>query len=131
MYATSSGCIGCRECINKCPTGAIRRTDDAYYLTCINCGECARSCPAKAIRKNRRGGYYVDKSRCTGCGICAATCPIDIIRMEKGTPRGICMKCGLCAKVCPAGARVDVGDASREIEKLFSPVPVSEPIPVE
>jgi len=126
MYATSSGCIGCRECINKCPMGAIKRTEDAYYLTCLTCGECAKACPSKAIKRNRRGGYYVDKSRCTGCGLCEAVCPIGIIRMEKGTPMGICLMCGICASVCPANARVNVGDSLPSLAELVAPTEVSE-----
>jgi energy-converting hydrogenase B subunit K len=108
VYLTSSDCIGCGKCLRKCPTGAIRKTEDGYYLTCINCGECARICPSNAIKRNKRGGYYVDKSKCTRCGLCAATCPTNSITMEEGYPRGICLQCGLCAKVCPVGARIKV-----------------------
>jgi iron only hydrogenase large subunit-like protein len=44
-------CRGCTNCINKCPTEAIRvRNGKAYIITdrCIDCGECIRGCPSHA-----------------------------------------------------------------------------------
>jgi len=94
--------------MRRCPVGAIRRTDDGYYLTCILCGKCADICPSKAIKKNRLDGYYVDRSRCTGCGLCETVCPTNSITIVNNHPRGICLNCGLCSRVCPVGARVEV-----------------------
>lgn len=44
-------CMGCTNCIKRCPTGAIRvRQGKAYIISerCIDCGECIRICPHHA-----------------------------------------------------------------------------------
>ena len=46
-----SKCMGCTNCIKRCPTGAIRvRRGKAYIISerCIDCGECIRICPHHA-----------------------------------------------------------------------------------
>ena len=44
-------CMGCTNCIKKCPTDAIRvQSGKARIMKerCIDCGECVRNCPYKA-----------------------------------------------------------------------------------
>lgn len=44
-------CIGCTNCIKKCPTEAIRVKDGKAKIInnrCIDCGECIRTCPQHA-----------------------------------------------------------------------------------
>lgn len=44
-------CVGCTNCIKRCPTEAIRVRDGAAHIAegrCIDCGECIRSCPHHA-----------------------------------------------------------------------------------
>ena len=44
-------CVGCTNCIKRCPTEAIRvRNKKAYIISdrCIDCGECIRVCPQHA-----------------------------------------------------------------------------------
>ena len=44
-------CVGCTNCIKKCPTEAIRVRDGKAQNRrdrCIDCGECIRACPHHA-----------------------------------------------------------------------------------
>ena len=48
-----SKCVGCTNCIKRCPTEAIRvRSGKAVIMSerCIDCGECIRICPHHAKR---------------------------------------------------------------------------------
>lgn len=54
-----SKCVGCTNCIKRCPTQAIRvRSGKAQIISerCIDCGECIRVCPhhAKKARYDSR-----------------------------------------------------------------------------
>lgn len=47
-----SKCIGCKLCINECPTKAITMVKNKAVIDpskCVNCGLCAKKCPTKAI----------------------------------------------------------------------------------
>ena len=44
-------CMGCTNCIKRCPTEAIRVRDgkaSIFEARCIDCGECIRACPHHA-----------------------------------------------------------------------------------
>ena len=59
---------------------------------CSHCGECVEICPTEAIRKDRRTGkILIDQDLCVECGTClrAGCCPEPgaLIRPELGWPR--------------------------------------------
>lgn len=54
-------CMGCTNCIKRCPTEAIRVRDGKAKIIeerCVDCGECIRLCPHRAKR-----AIYDDMSR--------------------------------------------------------------------
>jgi len=45
-------CTGCEECVEECPTEAIKIVDDVAVIDadeCSECGACVDTCPAEAI----------------------------------------------------------------------------------
>ena len=65
-----SKCVGCTNCIKRCPTEAIRvRSGKAVIMSerCIDCGECIRICPHHAKRAKHDHLSMLEKfikSRC-------------------------------------------------------------------
>lgn len=47
---------------------------------CIGCEECVERCPVGAISVEEMAG--VDRKRCLGCGLCAGTCPSEAITLR-------------------------------------------------
>ena len=57
VYLDEDLCMGCINCIKRCPTQAIRVRHGKACITskfCIDCGECVRICShhAKLIRRD-------------------------------------------------------------------------------
>lgn len=57
VFLDENLCMGCINCIKRCPTQAIRVRHGKAVITgkfCIDCGECVRICPhhAKQIRRD-------------------------------------------------------------------------------
>ena len=50
-------CIGCEDCIDRCPVGAVRVENTAVVNRdkCLGCGLCAGICPSNAITLYLRG----------------------------------------------------------------------------
>jgi iron only hydrogenase large subunit-like protein len=51
VYLKEDLCMGCINCIKRCPTQAIRVRDGKAFIIkefCIDCGECVRICPHHA-----------------------------------------------------------------------------------
>lgn len=57
IMVTPNKCIGCKRCIEVCPTGAAEKKDplEAREL-CIVCGSCVKACPSTA---RRLVGHYM------------------------------------------------------------------------
>ncbi len=52
----SQRCNGCGECIEVCPTSALRIDGEHKHidqLSCLPCGECQKVCPEQALRYGR------------------------------------------------------------------------------
>ncbi|KZX15672.1 tetrathionate reductase subunit B precursor [Methanobrevibacter cuticularis] len=121
MFLSTNKCEGIGECINICPTEAIRLINGRAF-SCITCGACFDACPNQAIFKNRYEGYVVDRAKCNGCGVCEFTCPVDSIHIEDGIVKGICARCGICVEACPTNSRLDGFDLieNKQIDFLKS-----------
>jgi len=54
-------CTACGLCVEACPDGAVRLTEEGPVIDagrCVSCGACARVCPTDAL-VNERSGYAV------------------------------------------------------------------------
>ncbi len=49
--------------------------------TCIGCGDCIERCPMDAIQEGD-GISEIVEGRCIGCGLCVSVCPVDAIHLE-------------------------------------------------
>lgn len=104
MFLTTKDCNGSGECVEACPTDAIKLVN-GKAVSCITCGKCQRVCPNKAIFKNDLGGYVVDRTKCNTCGMCINVCPVNVITIKDGKLMGLCSNCGVCVAPCPQNAR--------------------------
>ncbi|QOJ79674.1 phosphoadenosine phosphosulfate reductase family protein [Infirmifilum lucidum] len=52
----------------------VRAVIRAFY--CVGCLECANWCPTGAISLGSEGGIVIDEGRCIRCGTCQQKCPI-------------------------------------------------------
>jgi electron transfer flavoprotein alpha subunit/NAD-dependent dihydropyrimidine dehydrogenase PreA subunit len=57
-------CVGCENCLEACPVGAISMRDGAAFISdkCTSCGACVESCPQGAIKSDALSGAKVDIS---------------------------------------------------------------------
>jgi electron transfer flavoprotein alpha subunit/NAD-dependent dihydropyrimidine dehydrogenase PreA subunit len=59
-----SECVGCENCLEACPVGAISMRDGAAFISdkCTSCGACVESCPQGAIKSDASAGVRMDIS---------------------------------------------------------------------
>ena len=63
MLEIMKECTGCMACVNSCPVGAIKITEDKYGFlmpvideeACLNCGLCEKVCPINACESCETG----------------------------------------------------------------------------
>lgn len=56
-------CIGCGQCVEKCPLDTLRSGPDgkawiAYPEDCMTCYICERVCPVNAVEVDPDRGYF-------------------------------------------------------------------------
>ncbi len=88
---------------------------------CNQCGECIDICPTMALRRDKNGIVRLDKRLCVGCLSCVGFCPNAAMRIhaELAVPFK-CVACGQCAKKCPTGALSveEVADAELTVTEI-------------
>ena len=87
------GCLGFGDCVEVCPTRALKVEDGLVkvdYKKCIGCGKCAGICPRnilKLVRADSKNLYVVSCSN-----------PGDALYTKKVCSCG-CIGCGICVKI--------------------------------
>ena len=91
-------CIGCTQCLDKCPTEAIVGERQALHVIlsdlCIDCGVCGNVCPVacitdqfdRVVPKKKmvdRPRPVINKDNCTGCEYCIDYCPENVLELRR------------------------------------------------
>jgi ferredoxin hydrogenase large subunit len=90
-------CIGCKNCVDTCPTGAIRPSDPKkrwshahipHPEACIYCGQCLINCPVNAIYERVS---FIDtvKKALADPGVITVAMPAPAIRYALGEEFGL------------------------------------------
>jgi len=123
-------CSRCDECVERCPTGLLRRGDDGFPVAdfaaavCTFCQECAAACATRAISPEvvqppwpftvRIDDACLARQR-VECRVCGEACAASDSRAIRFVPvvggvslphidDAACTACGACLSPCPVGA---------------------------
>ena len=124
----SYGCLGCGDCVEACPSGALSMNagtllPEVDSSKCTACGACVKACPRGIIELRAKGPVRVwvdcvnkDKgavarkacsAACIGCGKCAKLCESSAITLQDNLAwidSDKCAQCTKCVSECPTGA---------------------------
>jgi len=74
-------------------------------IICTQCGECIDVCPTQALRRAKNGVVRRDLTLCVGCLACVGFCRIGAMRAHPDHVEPFkCVACGRCARACPEEA---------------------------
>ncbi len=91
----------------------------AYFITdeCIGCLQCLLKCPVDAITGDRGRLHIIDPDVCIDCGACGMACPVEVIHDQFGNVckfidvpshrpiaviyEELCSGCDFCVQICP------------------------------
>jgi len=72
---------------------------------CSQCGECIDVCPTLALRRDKSGIVRIQKALCVGCLSCVGFCPLAAMYVHADSLVPFkCVACAKCVKACPQGA---------------------------
>jgi Fe-S-cluster-containing hydrogenase component 2 len=72
---------------------------------CNQCGECIDVCPSMALKRDKRGIVRISKRVCVGCLSCVGFCPLLAMRVHADYVVPFkCVACDECFEACPTGA---------------------------
>lgn len=118
------GCVGLGDCVEVCPTGAIKVENGCAKVNpdlCTGCMMCASRCPKGIISAapesalvytlcsspaTARETIKVCKTGCIVCKRCEKACAYGAISVSGNFPEidySLCTNCGKCVEACPRG----------------------------
>ncbi len=114
VHVDPERCVGCQECIIRCPTGALR-LDHEHWIAeaddrlCVGCRQCERVCPFSAVQVT---GPIVVAPRTQMPAVCEGTLLGSVREVKRGfqswreavSEADRCLSCPdpTCLEGCPA-----------------------------
>jgi len=115
------------ECLDVCPVGTIRESEDPERRIegfCVSCGKCVQSCDVNKARNLKVVEWDgVVTEDCISCGICSELCPKGAITLRRGSidvDMDKCILCEKCAIHCPVDAIPRTATTKKSIKEGFT-----------